>query len=270
MKPGRFVAFAALLFIISVVMPRVVTAEDAKEFLLAAGRNGTIQIMDPSTLETIATLHVDLPPSSAGLNGVAASPDGQQLYIWGPTATRPNICCYLYAVNMTTLEATVAADIPGSSSYHVWVPTPGIIYDARTLLGPNLMNEYPEIRRDAQMLLSPGHDALAALRSFRGPSIAVFDLRRGTAVQMTPAALPPENSKGNWAVAGSWSGDKLYVYVSRPDDPGWVWTLSKDQREMGEGVPAAQFGEMAACARRFPVYKMVVAASGRVYVYEPF
>ena len=59
-------------------------AQDSRNMILAAGRSGVVELINPSTLETVGRIHLDVGPRSAGLNGVSASADGSILYVEGP------------------------------------------------------------------------------------------------------------------------------------------------------------------------------------------
>jgi hypothetical protein len=68
----------------------VVSAQDTKQFVLAANRAGVVELLDPISLQALSRIHIDLPPNSAGLNAVSANPDGSMIYAkgrWLPRAT---------------------------------------------------------------------------------------------------------------------------------------------------------------------------------------
>ena len=60
------------------------SAQDSRNMILASSRAGAVELIDPSTLETVGRIHFDFGPGSAGLNGVSASADGSMLYVEGP------------------------------------------------------------------------------------------------------------------------------------------------------------------------------------------
>src|SRR6267378_3847424 len=68
----------------------VVSAQDTKQFVLAANRAGVVELLDPSSLQTLSRIHIDLPPHSVGLNGVSANADGSMIYVEGPIADESN------------------------------------------------------------------------------------------------------------------------------------------------------------------------------------
>src|SRR5580658_3305304 len=122
--------------------------------ILAARRGGDIEFIDPTTLQTLSSLHFTLPAQTVGLNGVALSADGATLYVDGPMPANPRSCCVLYAVDLKTYQAKVAASIPGSSSRAALINADGIVYPEAQLIPGN-----PTLRiSDGLLHLSPdGH-----------------------------------------------------------------------------------------------------------------
>jgi hypothetical protein len=90
--------------------------QDGTDWVLAVRRSGIVELIDPTTLAATGRIHIDLPEKSVDLNGVSASADGSMLYVEGPIPSEPMGCCYLYSVNLSTLEMKLAASIPGSRS----------------------------------------------------------------------------------------------------------------------------------------------------------
>lgn len=106
------------------------------------------------------------------------------------------------------------------------------------------------------------------LGSFRGPSLTTVNLDTKETLELRPARLPPENSRGNWAATGTWAGNRFYFYVARPDHPGFLWTVLPGDRQLGEAVTVKPFGDVPACG--LPVAKLLVAAGSNLFLYEPF
>ena len=67
-----------------------VSAQTAKEFVLAASRGGIVELLDPTSLKTVGRIHIDLPQNGIGLEGVSAGTDGSVIYVEGPIADNPN------------------------------------------------------------------------------------------------------------------------------------------------------------------------------------
>jgi hypothetical protein len=123
----------------------------------------------------------------------------------------------------------------------------------------------------AYALTSPDGRWQFTLNSFRGPSVETLDLRgRGQARKLLPPTLPPEDESGNWHAQGAWSGSRFYLYVSRPDDAGLLWTVSPGAESLPAGIPVAAFNEAPNCYKRLPVERGLVAAGGNLFLYEPF
>jgi hypothetical protein len=96
----------------------------AKEYIVAARRTGTIEFIDPVGLHTLSSITVDVSPNSAGLNGVFLNPDAHRLYVEGPIGGDPggeHGCCWLYAIDLVTLQAKTVAGIWGTESRRAFV-----------------------------------------------------------------------------------------------------------------------------------------------------
>jgi expansin (peptidoglycan-binding protein) len=94
----------------------IVAAQDSREVIAVASRSGIVHLIDPATLQTIGQIQISLAPGSAGLNGISAGVGGSTLYVEGPLPSDPRGCCVLYTIDLTTLQAKVAAGIPGSDT----------------------------------------------------------------------------------------------------------------------------------------------------------
>ncbi len=110
------------------------------------------------------------------------------------------------------------------------------------------------------------------MRSFRGPALKTFDLATGAAQELIPPALPlsEENCGGNWSAQGIWSGDRFYFYVKCPAHPGFMWTILPGATQLGVGTAVAPFGEVPGCRQRLPLERALVAAAGKLFLYEEF
>ena len=235
-------------------------AQDSRNMILAASRSGVVELMDPSTLETVGRIHFDLGPQTAGLNGVAASADGSLLYVEGPIPNEPHGCCALYSIDLATLQMKVAASVPGSRSRHTFVVSDGLVYIA-TALTPNGI---PSDMTDDRLHLSPGGRWLFGLRNFRGPALDVYDVGRGQVVRQ----LTPEGLDGDWWSTGIWSGDRFYWYASSGKGSGRLWGVSPETPKLGAGATVAPLGRLSGCADQSS--KAIAAAAGKLFLYEEF
>src|SRR5215472_14055923 len=111
-------------------------AQASKAMVLAASRAGVVELIAVSTLETAGRIHFDFAPWSAGLNGVFASADGSLLYVEGPIPTEPTGCCWLYSVELATLQTNAVASVPGSASRNAFVVSNGVVHSTAAL-APN-------------------------------------------------------------------------------------------------------------------------------------
>ena len=208
-------------------------SQGSREFIFAARRTGTGEVVDAITLETVARVHFDF-----RVERLSASADGSRLDVAGYGAGAP--CCKHYTLDPATLR--LEEEVPSSE---------------RSDYGP--------------CLVSPDGRWCYRLKSFRGPALKAVDLRdSGTARVLIPPGLPEENSEGNWSATGVWSRARFYLYVQRPNDPGLFWTVLPGAEALGAGIGVAPFSEVAGCRERLPVAKSLVGAASNIFLYEPF
>ena len=208
-------------------------SQGSRELIFAARRSGIAEVVDAVTLETVARIHFDF-----RVERLSASADGAKLYVAGYGTDAG--CCKHYTFDPATLK---------------------------------LENEVPTSERSdyGACLVSPDGRWCFRLKSFRGPALETVDLREsGHARELIPPGLPEENSEGNWSATGVWSGDRFYLYVARPNDPGLLWTVLPGTEVLGAGLGVAPFSEAPGCRQRLPVAKGLVAAGGNIFLYEPF
>ena len=235
-------------------------AQESRNMILAASRAGVVELINPSTLETIGRTHFDLGPQSAGLNGISASADGSLLYVEGPIPDEPRGCCALYSIDLATLQTKVAASIYGSRSRNSFVVSGGLVYLAAALTP----NGIPRDMSNDRLHLSPDGRWLFGVRSFRGPALDVYDVGRGQVVRQ----LTPEGLEGDWWPAGIWSGDHFYLYAFNGKGPGWVWSVSPETLQLGAGAAVAPIGRLSGCQDESS--KAIAASAGHLFIYEEF
>lgn len=238
----------------------VLIAQDSSNMILAASRSGVVEFIDPATLETVGRIHWDLGPGSAGLNGVSASADGSVLYVEGPIQGEAQGCCSLYSIDLATLQIKVAASIAGSRSRNSFIVSDGLVYPATALsqnrIGGDVSND--------RLHLSPDNRWLFGVKSFRGPALDVYDVARGKVVRQ----LTPEGLQGDWWPAGTWSGDRFYLYAANNTGWGRLWTVSPETTQLGSGVAIPPLGRLSSCTDRSS--KAIVASGSNVFIYEEF
>ena len=108
-------------------------AHAATNYLIVARRTGAVEFIDPATLHTLRTIQIET-GSEVGLNGIFADPAGRSLYLEGPipaNALGSGDCCWLYSIDLPTLEIKVAAGMWGTSSRRAFVSAgPGLLKPA--------------------------------------------------------------------------------------------------------------------------------------------
>jgi hypothetical protein len=233
------------------------TAEDSRNMILAASRMGAVEFIDPATLETVSRIRLLLPPDSVGINGVAASIDGSTLYVDGPFPATPDGCCALYSIDLATLDAKLAATIPGSPSRLGFVVSGGLMYRTAALTAAGTLQDWSE----NLFYPSPNGRWLLGIRNFRGPALNVYDVAGGRISRR----LDPQGLKGECGVTGTWSGERFYFYAYNHEGAARLWTVSPDEWELGDGVPV-----MAPAGCSAPHLDSIVVSAGRLYAYEAF
>jgi hypothetical protein len=248
-------AFLALgLF--ALIGPWRAQSQAPNNVILVARRGGDIEFIDPTTLQTLGSLHFTLPSQTAGLNGIAMSADGATLYVDGPMPANPRSCCVLYAVDLKTYQAKVAASIPGSSSRDALIGADGIVYSAAQLIPGS---PAPRIS-DSLLHLSPDGQWLFGVKSFRGPAIEVYDLSHAAAHQ----ELRPTGLVGDWWPSGTWVGSTFYLNAWGKSG-GHLWAVIPGATQLDAGVTLTQPGGCSPTSA-----SGITAAAGKIFLYEAF
>ncbi len=203
------------------------------EYVFVARRSGIAEVVDAATLITVARVQFGFQ-----VERLSAGADGSSLNVEGYAAGTP--CCKHYSLDLASGNLTESGP-------------------------PRVVNSY------GPCLVSPDGSWCYQLKSFRGPALRVVDLvHHGIAHELIPPNLPPENSAGNWHATGAWSGDRFYLYVQRPNDPGFLWTVLPGAEALGQGIQVTPFNAAAACGGQLPTDRGIVAAAGNVFLYELF
>lgn len=230
MKRRPFLAIASLLLAAGAWDLR---PQSSAEFLFAARRTEVGEVIDATTLATVARVRFPFL-----VERWSSTADGLRLEVMGHAAGAP--CCQRYLLDPATLRLEVAVSTTDRNNF-------------------------------GGCLTSPDGRWCFQMKSFQGPALKTVDRRDPANVHvLTPPGLPPENPEGNWAATGTWSGSHFYLYVSRPNDPGFVWTVDPGDEALGAGVRVQPFGEAPGCRERLPVSKSMVVAAGKIFLYEPF
>jgi len=218
------------------------SAQDTKQFVLAANRAGIIELLDPVSLETLSRIHIELPTDSVGLNGTSANEDGSMIYVEGPMADHPSGCCSLYSIDLATLRMNRVESIAGRGS--------GI---------KGMSND--------RLHTSPDGHWLFGVRSFRGPALDVYDRAQRTTVRQ----LMPTGLDGDWSAGGDWSGDEFYFFASKHDgSSARLWKVLPDTTDLGAGVAVESFVQPSGCKASAFVNEQFVVDGKGVFIYEAF
>lgn len=205
-------------------------SQDLSSYILATNRTDTAEILNGATLETVARIHFDFKVERMSGAGPL------QLNIAGLSNGG---CCKEYLLDLATLK--LSAKPPSND---------------RSNFGP--------------VLASPDGQWGARLKNFRSPVLKMTGLQTGAGHDLIPAglSLPDDVCGGNWAGQGAWSGGRFYYYVACPDHPGFLWSVSPGDTELGTEVQLDPFNQMPGCRNPLPVGKFLVAAGSTLFIYE--
>jgi hypothetical protein len=233
----------------------------ANTFIIAAGRSGDVEFVDPATLKTVSRIHIDVNPHGVGLNGVFVNENGSTIYVEGPTSQEGHACCSLYSIDLATLESRKEAGIWGSSSREPIVIADGVVYQAAKLASSGVIKN--EIGFGFH--LSSNRSSLMGMTSSLGPEIDLYNLNAGATIRKLKQ---PDLGEGWWA-SGTWSGDNFYLYANKPSQPdARVWILSSNTTQLGDGIIVDPHGEVPGCQHE--IFEAVTAAGGNLFLYELF
>ncbi len=232
-----------------------VQAQVATDYVITVRRTGVIEFLDPMTLSTIGSITVNVPPSNrTGLNGVFANLDGRTIYVEGPAGTG---CCWLYSIDLATLQTKRVAGIWGTRSRRSFVN-----------VGPSLMQPVSPTAANAtekpegdQWQTSPDGRWWFGLRN--GPALDLYDVARGEITRSVAATTLDETS---WSI-GTWLGNRFFVYAE-PRGSGRLWTVSPESTQLGDGAPVPELGLVPGCSGGR--LTKITAAGDRLLLYEIF
>jgi hypothetical protein len=235
-------------------------AQEQKTYILAAHRSGAVEIIDPATLRSMGRIRFGTPPNNGILDAAYASTDGSKLYVEGgrrtySPVTGPGGCCMLWSVNLSTLRVVAV----GSTTPHAecLIIANGVVYRSAELFGHGAANGVSGCL--SFLNLSADHHWLV------GPDLDLHDLAKGTIV---PLALP-RRLRGDRYTAGTWSGDRFYLYAWKNDgSTSRLWTLLPGKWRLGQGVWVEPFGEAAGCSKFRD--EGITSAGGKLFLYEKF
>ena len=200
-------------------------------YILAANRTNIAEVIDASTLETVARIRFDFRVERISGAGPL------QLTVAGYTDGAA--CCTEYTLDLGTLRLTPRA--PST---------------ARDNFGPPIM--------------SPDGRWGAGIRNFRGPALRMVDRTTGVGHDLIPTglSLSEEVCGGNWAAQGTWSGDRFYLYVACPHHSGLLWSVAPEATELGTEVQVDPFNQLPDCRHPLPVARGLIAVGTELFLYE--
>ena len=243
-------------------------AQEMKTFVVAERRQGVIEFIDPVTLSTVGQIHFDV-RNTAGLNGMVISRDGALLYVEGPI-TGPEgagSCCYLYSIDLATLQAKKVAGIWGTRSRAAFVISSGMMYPMSESFARGFKGQTSSGTTFINLsgTLDPTGHYLFRVRNFQGPALDVFDLAQGTLVRR----LIPAEFDGGRLASGAWLGDRFFLYGTRDHgSAARLWSVSADATQLGPGMEVKTSGKIPSCS--IEPFEEITVAGGNLFLYEKF
>jgi hypothetical protein len=229
----------ATLLTAAILASVALQAQDANRYIIAARRAGAIEVIDPTSLATIAHIHFDLPAKSTGLNGVSASPDGTKIYVEGPIRSGPgaNGCCVLYAIDLATMHTRQVAGIGGTASRARFVTSDGVTYQVAPL-------------------------SSSEPRATNG-AVNLYDPAQG---KFVPYVAPPDLGQGWWQ-NGIRVDDQFVFYAANNDgSAARLWSISPDGTQVS--VPVDEFAHVPGCSSSPGTG--LEGAGDKLFLYETF
>ena len=248
--------YAALLLI----LPFGVCNAHDQTVLLAAGRSGRIEMLDPTTLESLGSIKA-LPQ----IDSVSSDRSGM-LFVRAGLAPEYVNCCALYAIDLKTYEITKLIE-PTSGialspdGQHVLTQRGAVGVEAFNVL---TLQMEPAISRSVapgayNFSFSPDGRLLFGVSNFPTSSLDILDFDGRNLVQRftVPRYL---------VVVGAWVSDIFYLYGYRKGT-GQFWRVKADTSAL-EAPVEIKFPDTAAECKMWS--QEVLGTGAQLFLYERF
>jgi hypothetical protein len=254
------VAMTRLFALILLALPLGVVQAPDQTVLLAAHRAGAVEILDPSTLQSLGSIKV-LPQA----NGVTSDRTGI-LFLREGIAPEYQGCCALYAVDLKTRKKTrlleLASDVVVSpDGQHVLAQRGNVGIEAFSV---RTLQREPAIPRSVApgvytLRFSPNGRLLFGVSNFPIPALDVLDFDRRKLVQRFTISQ-------DLIALGAWVSDDYYLYSYRQGS-AQLWRVKADNSAL-EGPVKVDFPDVASeCNLQA---QQILGAGGRLFLYELF
>jgi WD40 repeat protein len=253
-------AIRSCLAILLILPPFVGQAHDYRTVLLAAHREGLVEVLDPVTLQSLGSIKV-LPQT----NGVVSDRTGV-LFLREGLAPEFQGCCALYAVDLKTREMTkllepVSEVAVSPDGQHVLAQRGAVgieVFSVQTL------QREPSVPRSIApgvytLRFSPDGRLLFGTSNFPVPALDVLDFDRRRLVRRFTVAQ-------DLTVLGAWFSNGYYLYGYRKGT-GQLWRVKSDNSALGEPVKVNFPDEAPGCS--WQVQEMLGTGS-RLFLFELF
>lgn len=235
-------------------------ARENRTVLLAAHREGSVEILDPITLQSLGSIKV-LPLAE----GVTSDRTGI-LFLREGIAPEFQGCCALYSVNlkireMTKLLEPASGVVVSPDGQHVLAQRGNVGIDAFNV---HTLHREPTIPRSIApgvytLRFSPDGRLLFGVSNFPGPTLDILDFERRTLVRRFTVSQ-------DFTVLGAWVSDAYYLYGYRKG-AGLLWRVKADNSALERPVNI-EFPDNASVCGAQP--QQVLGAGSQLFLYELF
>jgi hypothetical protein len=257
---------SAISFCLALLLILPSSLDQAREYrtvLLAAHRSGRVEVLDPTTLQSLGSIKV-LPQA----NGITSDRTGV-LFLQEGLAPEFQGCCTLYAVDLKTSEMTkllepALADVAVSPDGQHVVTQRGNV--GIEVFSVHTLEREPGIPRSIApgvyaLRFSPNGRLLFGVSNFPTPTLDILDFDRRNLVHRFTA--PPD-----LRVIGGLVRDDYYLYGYRKET-GQLWRVKADNSAL-EGAVKVDFPDPTPECKLQQREIEMLAAGDRLFLYELF
>jgi hypothetical protein len=247
-RPSRLFPYLVLSFS---TLTAPATAADS--VLLLSSRNGSVEAIDPSTLETVMRLRTPRNTASA-----ASDAAGSKLLMNAPADGKN--CCTLYALDPSSLKLTAVV----SPSLSVTVAGPRLLTQrgnsAIEIFDSHTLEPLPKISASGIYHLYPSPDGARVFGIATGPEPMVDLFDAPTGERIVSHALQSDAH-----LAGAWMGAEFYLFLIE-SGRARLLRIRNDTGQFSESVQLHP-GDFPVCAET--PYD-IAATGGRIAIYARF
>ena len=260
---GRGTMFSFLVCsLVAAHLTAIAGQSNDQTVLLAAHRAGRVEVLDPITLQSLASIKV-LPQA----NGIASNRAGI-LFLLDGLAPEFHGCCALIAVDLKTRKMTKLLEpatnvVVSLDGQHVLAQRGNVGIE---VFGVHTLQQEPAIPQAVApgvytLRFAPDSRLLFGVSNFPTPTLDVVDFERRTLIHRF--TVPKDLT-----VLGSWVGNAYYLYGYRKGI-GQLWRVRSDNSALEEPV-SIYFPDAESKCQEQVALKGMIGAGGRLLLYELF